>query len=258
MSKEDHWDTTKLKTSPIIKQLSHVTDCFISYSRWPTIADYQNLFRLNKLAIKPVPQSSVINTFEDSYEPRIYLKKELQTRTDNWHDFFNAMIWLNFPATKHTLNSLHYNAAVNRLPGSNRSKLENRITQFDECGAIIISSNRYLLDLIKNHKWIELFVDNKESFKNDIKCVIFGHALFEKALNPYIGMTCHCLLIEDDTLLKEAQTSRYHSLDLRLVDLWTSYLPEHQIQFNPLPLLGIPGYWPNQTDEFYKNTYYFR
>ena len=258
MNTKDQWDTAVFLNSPIIKQLKSLTDNFSQFQDWPTIAEYSKLFKKKQLDIKPVPQSTVINNFEDQYEPRVYLKRELQTRTYNWHDFFNALIWLKFPNTKKTLNKIHYKQAANRQKGSNRSTLENRITQFDECGAIVISNNRKTLDLIKNHQWQELFINNHKEFENNLRCVIFGHAMFEKALTPYIGMTCHCILLEDQALLDDINNDHYKDLDEKLAHIWRNQISCNPQKFNALPILGIPGYWPIQNLDFYSNTEYFR
>lgn len=258
MSKQDQWDPSAFITSPIIHQLSGLTRHFSEYSSWPTLNDYHNIFKLKQVDITPVAQSIVIENFEDQYEPRVYLKKELQTRTENWHDFFNALIWLRFPNTKKMLNSIHFNTASSREIGTNRSTLENRITQFDECGAVIITSNTKLLELIRNHQWKKLFIEHRDSFSSEIECVVFGHAIFEKALTPYIGMTCHCILLEDNRLLKEVQEANYTNLDLYLTKQWQQSISSNPQRFNAFPILGVPGYWPEQSTDFYDNEQYFR
>ena len=258
MSKQDQWDTSVLRSSPILHQLTDLIGYFSNYANWPTLDDYQAIFKLKKIGITPVAQSTIIESFEDQYEPRVYLRKELQTRTENWHDFFNAMVWMSFPNTKKTLNALHFKAASSREAGTNRSTLENRITQFDECGAVILTSNSALLELVRNHQWKELFIEHRDAFENEIKCVIFGHAIFEKALAPYIGMTCHCILIDDKKLLKEVHEGDYTNLDLYLDDLWKHTLSTNPERFNALPVLGIPGYWSDQSTTFYNNDKYFR
>ncbi|RDH83908.1 MAG: hypothetical protein DIZ80_07160 [endosymbiont of Galathealinum brachiosum] len=258
MTIKDQWNTSIFHSSPIIRQLQSLTNNFGQFNDWPTINEYSELFNKKDVGIKPVPQSTSINSFEDQYEPRVYLKNELQTRTYNWHDFFNALIWLKFPKTKKTLNKIHYKQAIKRPVGSNRSTLENRITQFDECGAIIITNNRKMLDLIKNHQWHELFISNQNEFENNLRCVIFGHAMFEKAINPYIGMTCHCILLEDQLLLDDINNDNYKDLDEKLANIWENQISSNPQKFNALPLLGIPGYWPVQNEDFYTNTNYFR
>lgn len=258
MTKVDHWNTAIFQTSPIIQQLYSVTDYFSDYSSWPTISDYRDIFIQHNVNITPVSQSNTITQFEDLYEPRVYLKKELQTRTQNWHDFFNAMIWLSFPRTKGMLNQLHYHQAVNRPKGSNRTALENRITQFDECGAILISNNETLLQLIKNHQWEDLFIKNKELLTENFRCVVFGHAIFEKALDPYLGMTCHCISLNDEELLLNVKNHQYGLLDQRLADIWQEISSGDLVKLHPFPILGLPDYWPNQDAKFYHNKNYFR
>ncbi len=254
----NQWSTSIFYTSPIIKQLKPTIDLFENFTKWPTIKDYSVIFEQLNSPIKPVSQAKQFLSYEDQYEPRVYLKNELQTRTSNWHDFFNANIWLKFPKTKKILNQLHYSQSSNRQIKTNRTLLENRLTQFDECGAIIVSNNEKILELIRNHQWIELFINHREQFVTDIKCVIFGHAIFEKALNPYIGMTCHCLLVNDADLLNEINNNKNSLLDSTVAETWRNKIAFSTDKFHPFPILGIPGYWPNQDDLFYSNAKYFR
>jgi len=41
------------------------------------------------------------------YETHVFETGEVQTRPDNWHDLFNALVWLAFPRTKAVLNRHH-------------------------------------------------------------------------------------------------------------------------------------------------------
>jgi len=258
MKKVDLWSIDHFKSSPIIRQLEKTTQQFNDYKKWPTIEQYQAVFSEFSLDIKPVHQAHEINSFEELYEPRVYLKKELQTRTHNWHDFFNAQIWLNFPKTKKVLNSLHYSASIKRPKGSNRSTLENRITQFDECGAILVSSDKALLKLIKEHEWTALFINHRHELSEKLRCIVFGHAIFEKAISPYIGMTCHCLLVEDEKLLKQAKNKEYSAIDDYLSTKWQKEIAYNPTKFDAFPVLGLPDYWHDQENEFYQNKQYFR
>lgn len=258
MLKKDTWDTSVFHTIPILQQLSSLTRHFENYATWPTINEYEILFKQYDLQITPVAQSFNISSFDEQYEPRVYLKGELQTRTHNWHDFFNALIWLSFPETKKALNKLHYSQASIREKGSNRSLLENRITQFDECGAIIISKSQEMLEMVKEHRWKELFINNHDQFQDNFRCIVFGHAIFEKALFPYIGMTCHCLLLHEDELYRENGPGNENALDRQLAEIWTNKIAKDPVRFYAFPILGIPGYWHNQDTSFYQNDKYFR
>jgi len=258
MKINEKWDYSKFKNSKIFHQLQTYTILFENNNNWPSISDYQYVFKQFNLSIKPVPQSQHANCFEDLYESRVFLKNELQTRTNNWHDFFNALIWLKFPKTKKILNSLHYEQSILRQKGSNRSVLENRITQFDECGAIIVSNNENLLNLIRNHQWQELFLNYREQLTQDLECIIFGHAIFEKALNPYIGMTCHCILLNNDQILDDIKQGEFIEIDQILADIWQNDIKTNPIKFDAFPLLGMPEFWENQSTAFYENKNYFR
>ncbi len=242
--------------------------------QWPSLDDYQRIadrYRApiqsqNNKTIRFVPQGTSPNKFEQHYEPRIYLKGEVQTRLENWHDFFQVLVWSVFPKTKVALNARHYHAALERhnTPDAeqNRSPIENLITLFDECGAIIVSSNPQLLALIREHAWQQLFWQQRDQVTTQLKCIIFGHALYEKALSPYIGMTAHCLMltVEETTLALPCEKL-------------TAYCDEHIAQqfcptdnrlnspkdLSPFPLLGMPGWHPdNKNQGFYDNQRYFR
>src|SRR3954468_2261880 len=59
-------------------------------------------------AVRFVAQTPNLRTFEEKYEPRIFLRGEIQFRSGDWHDVFNAFAWLTFPRAKAALNEGHY------------------------------------------------------------------------------------------------------------------------------------------------------
>jgi hypothetical protein len=240
---------------------------------WPGLTDYQRLLDIHTTGLRSqngapvhfVDQAGKPLDFEDFYEARIYLKGEVQTRTQNWHDFFQVLIWCQFPRIKTLLNSFHYQAALKRhsaLPRqANRNPLENAITLFDECGIIIASSDPSLLDLIRRFQWKELFWHRRDELDSKLHCIVFGHALYEKALQPYIGMTGNALLINtEEAFLQQDKQSQLTEIDAEVSDFLTSN--EHAINtrlLTPFPLLGMPG-WDkdNQYASYYDNAHYFR
>lgn len=258
MNKTDIWDPKYASRSAIFHDLAEVDHYFSNFTDWPSIEDYKQIFNQLKTPVTPVPQAEAVTTFEEQYEQRVYLKGELQTRTENWHDFFNALVWLRFPETKKALNHLHYQQSLNRPKGSNRTTLENRITQFDECGAVIISDEEALLELVRNHQWKTLFIENRKAFSTSLKCIVFGHAIYEKALNPYIGMTCHCILLNSKDISATANIADYQAIDHYIAEHWLKVLSNAPKRLSPYPLLGAPGLWPDQSERFYNNKNYFR
>jgi hypothetical protein len=264
----DRWQADFFLKNILFKQISSVATRFKDFAHWPDLNDYNTLLSsktgdicsLSGATLGFVAQAEKPHQLQDSYEARIYLKGEIQTRLQNWHDFFQVMVWSIYPGTKQLINELHYKALSNRVFADKRTTVENSLTLFDECGAIIVSSDNKLLKLLDNFEWNELFLTHRDAFNRHIKCFIFGHALFEKCLNPYIGMTAHCILLDVE--------ENFFSLPLRVqqqtIDsLACSHFRQHrQIsprELHPYPILGTPG-WDRLNDDpaYYQNVEYFR
>lgn len=185
------------------------------------------------------------------YEERIYQHGLIATRHGNWHDFFNAMVWMNFPQSKVAINSIHQQE-IQRQKTPLRSHRRDMLTLFDECGVIVIA-NKSVHELIKKHQWNTLFVKHKNLWLQEkIKLITFGHALYEKYMTPYIGMTAKALLIETHQLAQETVDEHIANSILQNKYLMT------KANLSPLPLLGIPNWHKNQDDVFYANRNYFR
>ena len=262
----DTWNPEFLKLSPIFDSIHEVSQPFTKLEQWPTLDNFaiefkkRNIQSHNNIQIKTVEQGHAPETFDDQYESRIYLKGELQTRLENWHDFFNATAWLQFPKIKSALNSLHFENSKIREEGTNRSPLENAIALFDECGAIIVADDEKYLELIRQHQWKEILWDNKEKWSKHIQCYIFGHAMHEKALSPYIGMTTHSILLKKSSAFFEKNyAQQLIELDQTISEIWNNKNIKKTRDLQPFPLLGRPGWWLKQQNEaFYSDKHYFR
>ena len=269
-----NWNPNVLNSSPLFKPLRALQPFMDQHQQaWPRLEDYQKLLRQNvpKLRsdfgspLKFVAQGGKPVAIEDQYEARIYLKGEIQTRLKNWHDFFQVLVWCTFPKTKVSLNYLHYTESQTRAKDKtincNRGPLENTIALFDECGSIIVSCEEELLNLIRNFKWKKLFIEHSKILDKHLRCFVFGHAMYDKALNPYIGMTSLAvlLLVEPDYFLAPLST-QLEIADQRVAELFnskTAIISPKDLQ--PFPLLGMPGWYNgHQTEAFYSNTRYFR
>ncbi len=212
------------------------------------------------------------------YEQIIFEEHIIPTRKGSWHDFFNGMIWLQFPQTKNYLNGLHI-SQINTNGLNPRTKVRNHITHFDECGVVLFIKGNSLLvqlqQLFEVHAWTRLFCELREEWNTHIFPVVFGHANLEMMLSPFIGLTGKVLLIqiEDEPALhylkqvndkhnaKPSSTTLFvpHLLDFLLLQ----HLQHKQTFFTdkpfyPLPLLGVPDWhFAKQDAEFYANTDYF-
>jgi Protein of unknown function (DUF3025) len=271
----DNWDPGFLEKSPIFDSVREASLPFILQAQWPTLSQFSTEFKKrniqshNDVQIQPVAQAAAPKNFEDHYESRIYLKGELQTRLENWHDFFNAMCWMQFPKTKAALNALHYERSKTRQAGSNRSPLENAITLFDECGAVIVADDEAILDLVRGHEWKDLFWknecwDNQDSLGRHVQCYVFGHAMHEKTLTPYLGMTAHTLVLKQNSdFFQKDYSEQLSVIDQIISDAWLNKAANYKIEspkdLHAFPLLGVPGWWSEkQGEQFYSNTGYFR
>lgn len=238
------------KNSPLFVPLQSSIMLFESFQALPNHRELTELLAIKD--IKFVPQGPKSALFEDAYEPRIFLRGEIQTREQSWHDFYNALVWHNFTNTKKAINYLHYNLQKSRYPHKVRLPAENMLTIFDEHGVIAYSKNALLLDLISRRSFHELFWQRREQTAAELKLIIIGHGLYEKALKPFVGLSAHSLLIHaenDDTPVDilAAQILLSKKFNLRTKDLV------------PIPILGYPGWWPdNNQESFYFNTNYFR
>lgn len=243
------------------------------YNDWPSLEEYQNLLQYgenktknaNLQPLKIVAQGAKPISFEEKYAPRIYLKGELQTRTENWHDFFQIITWRLFPKSKAIINQRQYFASLQHStkdPGhTGRSSIENLLSLFDECGAVIICSDPKLSALGKGFEWKQLFWENKSTLKNCFSCVIFGHALYEKLFNPYIGMTANSIYIEcEPDYFKMPLGEQIRYIDNELSNrLANETLYRQPSDLFPFPILGMPGWYQNNDrEDFYDNSNYFR
>ena len=206
------------------------------------------------------PQDESLPFPEMGYEERIYKKGIISTREQNWHDLFNAFIWMLFPKTKILLNQLHMQE-LKRQPGKKRTPARDAITHLDESGVIIAYSNKQLKSALKQHQWQTLFVQSRELWWQQIGAYIFGHGLYEKAFKPFIGFTGKAYCLQVDTyFFQQDKQQQYRLLDQYLSeDISARNSLADASHLSPLPVLGVPGWWQENTQaEFYNNQDYFR
>ncbi len=258
---------------PMFEPLRPLLARFRHFHQWPGLDAYQQLLddldqplrTRHGAALKVVAQSGKPDHFDQHYAPRIYLDGEVQTRTRNWHDFFQLLSWFVFPRTKAIINSIHVPFARARLEqggdSGRRTPVENMLSLFDEGGAVLLSSDASLLQLVRDFEWKELFWRRRKELESRFECVVFGHAMYEKGLKPYLGMTANTILIEvEPEYFDQAMASRLDFIDARLAGIFEqAQLYTKPRDLNPFPLLGLPG-WDeaNEAEAYYANTDYFR
>jgi len=241
-------------------------------THWPSVNDLQRLAAARDEVIRSgggapltfVPQAAVRpRRADERYEARIYLRGEVQVRQANWHDLLNAMVWLTFPHAKAALNARHYQA-LPADPGSaarNRGPVQDALTLFDEGGVIVAASDPGLLREVERFAWKDLFWHGRARVASGMRFHLFGHALYEKALAPFSGITGRGMLFEvaGDWLAApiEAQIER---LDRMVAErLRDTARVQSTREFAPVPILGIPGWCEeNARASYYDDATYFR
>ena len=180
----------------------------------------------------------------EAYEAFIHRTQSVPTR-DNLHDLFNGLVWWRFPQTKKRLNELQAAEIAAQGIQQVRGRLRDALTLFDE-NAALLQAPAALAEALQRRDWRALFVTHRLLWA-EANLTLFGHALMEKLVAPRKGITAHVWLLPpgDD-------------LEGLLLD---SLRPEVLVRkpFLPLPVLGVPGWWPeNERPDFYNDASVFR
>jgi len=196
---------------------------------------------------------------ELAYEVRIHEHGEVATRPYNWHDFFNALVWMSFPQTKAALNALHVRHGDH--PGTGRGPIRDAATQFDESGIVVLSSDAGLLDLLARRCWKELFWDHRAAVVAHMRFLVFGHGLYDALRAPFYRMCGRAALIEvpEDIVMSDVAGQCEHAdavLAQRFAD--GGWYPRPRVLM-ALPLLGIPGVTQeSECQEYYEDREQFQ
>jgi hypothetical protein len=261
------WD--RLLASPLFAPL-HPLISALKTKEFPTLAELNALLDTRAIALQSgrelrfVEQGRGKLAFEDQYEPRCYFRGEVQTRQNNWHDLFNALVWLTCPRAKAVINARHYQvliagAATSGAMSMHRGAVRDTNTLLDESGVIVVYSDEELAGLLRNFRWRELFWQRRERVRACMGFYLFGHGLYEKALNPYEGMTGQGLLfaVPQEFFVWPMAQQMAH-----LDGLLARFLEQHCLttrELSPVPLLGVPGWTAlSECESYYDNTAYFR
>ena len=216
---------------------------------WPAAGSVADMLNgaLQRLATPPplaagplrfVPQADL--PAGEAYEAFIHRSAQVPTR-NNLHDLFNGLVWLARPALKTRMNALQAAEIQRAGIGAQRGRLRDALTLFDENGAVLdgpVGVVAALAAALRARDWTALFISHRAQWAG-VRLTLIGHALLEQlATAPRKPLTAHVLL--GDALALSA-------------DDWASK------PFLPLPVLGVPGWWPaNEARDFYADAAVFR
>ena len=272
------WDARFTDRTPLFEPLLLLSGWLQAHVRWPTVDDLNRLVEQQvasrNVAVvthagKPLrfiePEKAVGKRASGHYENGIFATGQVPTRPENWHDFFNALVWITFPYAKAALNRIHHHALNKTLPAAQqrvdkkRGAWRDAATLFDESGVVVLSRRRELVALLRRHDWKAAFWRERTSVEAAMRFLVFGHALYEKALNPYVGMTGKGIFITvDDAFFQRPLAWQLPVIDRRLAGFLLRQLSSNA-DLSPIPVLGYPGWFSANTQEsFYDNRQYFR
>ena len=226
---------------------------------WPTRETLQALIRARGVVtaggtpLRLVPDSGTV-----PYEARLRVRGEMQHRDRDWHDLFSVLAWLTYPKTKAALNDAHHARLHGAAAGGRRGAARDALTLFDENGAIVLASDPGLLEDVREFRWKRLFRDRRDAVRAAMRVHVFGHALLEKALRPYVGMSAHAVLLQVPVEhFVQPRVTELEAVDALAADAVRSLTTPRAL--SPLPVLGVPGWWhENEEPAFYDNAAYFR
>ncbi len=258
----DRWNADFAEKSEMLTVLRNAARQ-VTGDDWPALSRLQEIMACADIRtasgfpLQLVPPAAAANV---SYEQRLYVSGELEFREHNWHHLFNVLVWLTFPRAKAALNARHHLALPAGGAGG-RGPVRDALTLFDESGVIVVSADAELLDMIRGFRWKPLFWERRAEVIAGMDFLLFGHALGEKALAPYKGITGRGLLLEvDRDFLALPSAERLAQIDRR-VALWISdpQVLRHNHELAPLPVLGVPGWCAdNEQSAYYEDRDHFR
>jgi hypothetical protein len=178
-----------------------------------------------------VPASEVPSG--EPYESFIHRTAGVPTR-DNLHDLFNGIVWLRFPQIKRRLNELQA-AQISQVGiGHTRGAVRDALTLFDE-NAAALQAPEGLAQALRERDWPTLFVTRRHDWQQ-ASLTVFGHALLEKLCTPRKPITAHVWVLPAAGDLPSQ---------------WLAALTPASLAskpYHPLPVLGVPGWWPANDD----------
>lgn len=204
---------------------------------WPALETLNA--RLPANAPRLVTQDDALLRDGAHYETRIHAHGRIATRPQNWHDLFNALVWIEHTPIKRALN-VRQVADIARFGPSTRSRAQCALTHFDEAGVVVWIDDACLLAAWDAHDWRGWFGQHAAFAQGHIRVHVFGHALLEHALRPELMPTAKCLVVQGGT------PDAWHE-PLAAAIASCAVLNDPQ-ELRPLPLAGLPGWSQHRHD----------
>jgi hypothetical protein len=232
--------------------------------RWPQPEEYDELARLVPRAPdvrlpRFVAQSRDTLSKAGGYEAHVATLRAVPTRRHSWHDLFNMVVWAHFPKLRWALNALHVDPDVGpKDPRNGRAPAQNLAASFDEAGLLVVSTSADVLSDLRELKFKRVFWERREELCATTRFWLVGHGTLETLLAPHPGIVARGLQLQVSRLPgpQEEDAFRFEvdALAATHIHAWRTA----RSVLDPLPVLGIPGYFRNDQSEFYDDANHFR
>lgn len=244
---------------PLCGSVAHWAGRFRSERDWPraeqlnALAEAQDLRNAAGRTVRFAEQTAACGQLD--YEQQILDSGQVPTRLASAHDFFNALIWLTFPRAKAALNAVQCRELAS-APKGRRSPASNAATLFDESGLVLVARDAALAELLRAKQWKAAFWDERAKWQ-EARFYVIGHAVLEKSLAPYPGMTGKCLFLPMSDLPEAGPPPAM--LDAAIAKAWLGGTVTKPADLFVMPVLGVPGFdAANNEAAYYDNTEVFR
>jgi hypothetical protein len=134
------------------------------------------------------------------YESSIIEDHQIPLRERNLHDYFNSLVWLQYPRSKYALHERAYRSYLENpltVTGNLRNDLTDALTRFDEGGVVYFleededaSAVRALLRSLDTEGKQAYFSARRAQFE------VFGHGLMEVWNQGGRNLTASALVVE--------------------------------------------------------------
>jgi hypothetical protein len=193
------------------------------------------------------------------YEAHVAKLRAVPTRRHSWHDLFNMVVWAHFPKLRWALNALHVDPEVGpKDPRNGRAPAQNLAASFDEAGLLVVSTSSDVLSDLRELQFKRVFWERREELRATTRFWVVGHGTLETLLAPHPGIVARGLQLHASRLPGADGEDAFRFE----VDAWAAARIHGwrttRAVLDPLPVLGIPGYFRDQTSEFYDDESHFR
>ncbi len=187
------------------------------------------------------------------YDQLIADSARIPTRVGSYHDLLGALVWLHFPALKTALHRIQLAACSKQ-----RGPRENAATHLDESGVLLLSTAPEVFESLAALRFRDLLWEQRSQLRQSTRFLGFGHGLLDSLRAPHPRLMGKALLVQVTPAQLALPASELRVLLDRALAAELGAFLDGPSCLQPLPVLGVPGWAPGQTHEFYEDAAYFR